>query len=74
MEGPQRAVRVNACVGLLDELEAAGLMRLAPKRQRAASRPGPPQSVPATDLKAIQLEQSAFHGEWNYVIRPHNAS
>jgi len=27
--------------------------------------------VPDDALAAVQLERSDFHGEWNYVIKPH---
>ena len=35
-----------------------------------------PTGVPVSDadLQAIQIERCAFHGEWNYVIRPHKLS
>ena len=35
-----------------------------------------PTGVPvsAADLQAVQMERCAFHGEWNYVIRPRNPS
>ncbi|HAG11121.1 MAG TPA: hypothetical protein DCK76_07020 [Desulfotomaculum sp.] len=28
--------------------------------------------VSDTELAAVQLERSDFHGDWNYVIRPHS--
>ena len=35
-----------------------------------------PTGVPVSDadLQAIQIERCDFHGEWNYVIRPHHPS
>ena len=29
--------------------------------------------VPKAELNQVRIERGAFHGEWNYVIRPREA-
>ena len=30
----------------------------------------PLQKISAKDFRALQIEPDAFHGDWNYVVRP----
>jgi Rhodopirellula transposase DDE domain len=30
------------------------------------------KKVTAKELRELKIERDAFHGEWNYVIRPRN--
>jgi hypothetical protein len=40
-------------------------------RARLARRRYPTgKKVSASELRALNIEQDAFHGDWNYVIRP----
>jgi hypothetical protein len=30
--------------------------------------------VPLKELRALRIERDDFHGDWNYVFRPRNAT
>ena len=48
---------------------ACGLSRKAIRRKYPTGR-----KVTAEEMKLVNLHPDKFHGEWNYVIKPHRLS